>query len=172
MGGSIFLTAFFGLFIAVGVGILGFGLHSLSKAQAAEHWPTTPGTVTSSDFETSTDSEGDTTYRTEVVYSYSANGRELTGKKIAFGYSGSSSQKFHRDIHNALTVDTQVAVRYNPNKPEEAVLSFGVNQSIKFLIIFGAVWTMFTLGMIAMFWMSGQGATTLLENMVIYSSGS
>ena len=104
-------------------------------------------------------------------YTYSPIAEEITGEKIAFGYAGSSSENFHRDIYNALTVNTQVAVRYNPSKPEQAVLSFGANQSIKFLIIFGAVWTMFTLGMIAMFWMSGQGATTMLDNMVIYSKG-
>ncbi|WDI32393.1 DUF3592 domain-containing protein [Hyphococcus flavus] len=169
MGGSIFLTLFFGLFLAVGIGILGFGLHSLNMSHKAQNWPTTPGTILSSDFTSSTDSEGSTTYRTDVRYTYNANGREIEGKKIAFGYAGSSSHGFHRDIHDALPSGAQVAVRYDPSKPERAVLSFGVNQSIKFLLIFGAVWTMFTLGMIAMFWMSGQGATTLVENMIIYS---
>lgn len=66
-------------------------------------------------------------------------------------------------------MNAQVAVRYNPSKPEQAVLSFGINQSIKFLMIFGAVWTIFTLGMIGMFWLSAQGATTLLQNMIVYS---
>ncbi|WP_425410138.1 DUF3592 domain-containing protein [Hyphococcus sp.] len=169
MSGSIFLTLFFGLFLAVGFGILGFGLHSLNMSNKAQNWPTTPGTILSSDFITSTDSEGDTTYRTDVRYTYNANGREIEGKKIAFGYSGSSSRKFHSDIHSALPSGAQVAVRYDPSKPERAVLSFGVNQSIKFLLIFGAVWTMFTAGMIAIFWMSGQGATTLLDNMIVYS---
>lgn len=168
MGGSIFLTLFFGLFLAVGVSILGFGLHSLNMSNKAQGWPTTPGTILSSDFKVSHDDDS-TTYRTEVRYAYNANGREIEGKKIAFGYAGSSSQSFHRDIHNALPAGAQVAVRYDPSKPERAVLSFGVNQSIKFLLIFGAVWTMFTVGMIAMFWMSGQGATTLLDNMIVYS---
>ncbi|MEO1242907.1 MAG: DUF3592 domain-containing protein [Pseudomonadota bacterium] len=170
MGGSIFLTLFFGLFLAVGVGILGFGLRALHMSKQAEHWPTVSGTVMSSDFEVSHDDDG-TTYRTKLSYAYNVMGRELTGKKIAFGYSGSSSEKFHRDIYNALPVNSQVAVRYDPNKPERAVLSFGTNQSIKFLMIFGAVWTMFTLGMMAMFWMNGQGATTLLQNMIVYSKG-
>ncbi len=168
MGGSIFLTLFFGLFLAVGFGILGWGLNALNMSRQAEHWPTTPGTVTASDFIVDSDSEG-ATYRTKVSYTYNALGREIAGDKIAFGYSGSSSEKFHRDIYNALPAGAQVAVRYDPSKPERAVLSFGVNQSIKFLLIFGAVWTMFTLGMVAMFWLGGQGATTLLENMVVYS---
>jgi hypothetical protein len=171
MGGSIFLTLFFGLFIAVGVGVLGFGMHALQLAKRAEQWPTTPGTVVSSDFVTNYDSDGDT-YRARVRYTYNANGVELTGDKVAFGYAASSSESFHRDIHNALPVNTQVAVRYDPRDPERAVLTFGTNQSIKFLIIFGGVWTMFTLGMIAMFWLSGQGATTILQNMIIYSRGA
>lgn len=170
MGGSIFLTLFFGLFLVIGVGILGFGLHSLSMSQKAANWPTAQGSITSSDFNVSSDSDG-TTYRTKVSYVYNALGRELTGEKIAFGYSGSSSEKFHRDIYKALPVNTSVAVRYDPSDPSRAVLSYGVNQSIKFLLIFGAVWTMFTCGMIAMFWMSGQGADVLLQNMVVYSRG-
>ena len=170
MGGSIGLTIFFGLFLAVGVGILGFGMRSLHLSKQAEHWPTVSGAVTSSDFVVSHDDDG-TSYRTKLSYQYNVMGRALTGEKIAFGYSGSSSENFHRDIFNALPVNAEVAVRYDPNNPERAVLSFGINQSIKFLMIFGAVWTIFTLGMMAMFWMSTQGATTLLENMIIYSAG-
>jgi Protein of unknown function (DUF3592) len=171
MGGSLFLTLFFGLFLAVGVGILGFGLRSLHMSKQAEHWPTVPGTIVASDFKTSTDSEGSTTYLTEVKYAYAPVAAEIIGKKIAFGYSGSSSKNFHRDIYNALPAGAQIAVRYDPANPERAVLSFGVNQSIKFLMIFGAVWTMFTLGLMAMFWLSSQGATNILQNMIIYSRG-
>lgn len=171
MGGTIFLTLFFSLFLAIGVGILGYGLHSLQMSKQAEGWPTVPGRIVSSEFTTNTDSDGDTTYRTKVRYSYSAMGREITGDKIAFGYSGSSSRNFHHDIYEALPPNSQVAVRFNPSKPEQAVLSFGANQSIVFLLIFGTVWTFFTLGMAAMFWLNGRGATTLLDNMVIYTTG-
>ena len=65
MGGSVFLTLFFGLFLAVGLGILGYGLHSVHYSNKAEHWPTTPGEIISSDFEIDSDSEG-TTYRAKV----------------------------------------------------------------------------------------------------------
>lgn len=168
MGGSLFLALFFGLFLAVGLAILGYGGYSLSMSRQAEHWPTAPGTVTASDFVVSSDDDG-TTYRAKISYSYNALGRELAGDKIAFGYSGSSSERFHREIYEALPVGAQVAVRYDPQKPERAALSFGVNQSIRFLLIFGAVWTIFTLGMVAMFWMAGEGADSLLANMIIYS---
>lgn len=171
MGGSVFLTLFFGLFLAIGLAILGFGLRSLHLTRQAEHWPTVQGTVISSDFDSNTDSDGDTTYRAEITYAYNVLGRDYAGEKIAFGYSGSSSYNFHHDIYDALPDGAEVAVRYDPQRPERAVLSFGLNQSIMFLLIFGAVWTVFTLGMVAMFWLSGQGAGGLLDNMVIYSRG-
>ncbi len=87
MGGSIFLTLFLGLFLATGVGILGFGLRSLHMSKQAEQSQAVSGKIASSDFETNSDSEGDTTYRTDVSYTYNAMGRKLTGKKIAFGSS-------------------------------------------------------------------------------------
>lgn len=168
MGDSVVLTILFVTFLAIGVGIFGFGLHSLNMSKKAEHWPTVQGEILTSEFDVSP-GEGSDTYRAKVSYRYSVLGTSFTGKKIAFGYSNSSSESFHREIFNALKVKTQVAVRYNPEKPEQAVLSFGINQSIKFLLLFGAIWTVFTLGMMAMFWTSYQGTSTLLQNMIIYS---
>ncbi len=170
MGGQIFLTGFFGLFFAVGFAVLGFGLHSLYMSKQAQGWPTTRGVVTSTDFVVSSDGDS-TTYRTVLSYTYNANGRELTGERIAFGYVGSSSENFHREIYEALPVNTQLAVRYDPSKPERAVLAYGANQSITLLILFGAVWTIFTAGMTAMFFIGSTGAGGLLENLVIYSRG-
>ena len=62
MGGSIFLTLFFGLFLAIGVAILGYGVRSYYFGTQAAHWPTTPGTITASDFVVSSDDDG-TTYQ-------------------------------------------------------------------------------------------------------------
>ncbi len=170
MGGSIFLTLFFGLFLAVGVGILGYGVRSYHFGKQAEQWPITPGTITASDFTVNSDDDG-TTYAAKIAYIYNPDGVERAGKTIAFGYSGSSGESYHREIYKALPIGAQVAVRYDPNKPDRAVLSHGVNRSIIFLLIFGAVWTMFTLGMMSMTMLSDSGANMLLDNMIIYSSG-
>ena len=170
MGGSIFLTLFFGLFFAIGFGILGFGVRSMHMSQQAAQWPTVPGQILSSDFSVSSDDDG-TTYSTDLSYSYNVDGRDYTNKKIAFGYAGSSSHQFHRNIYDALPVNSQVAVRYDPSNPERAVLSFGIHQSIMFLLLFGATWTLFTAGMAAMFWLSSQNTGGLVENMIIFSRG-
>ena len=170
MGGSIFLTLFFGLFFAVGIGITGFGVRSMHMSKLAEQWPTVPGEIISSDFHVDTDDDG-TTYRTDLSYRYEIMGQEYVSKKIAFGYAGSSSRSFHRNIYDALPVSSQVAVRYDPSNPARAVISFGMHQSIIFLLIFGVTWTLFTTGMAAMFWLSGQGAGGLIDNMIIYTRG-
>lgn len=166
----IFLTLFFGLFLAVGLAIFGFGLRSLSLSKQAAGWPTVQGRIVASDFVTDTDDDG-TTYRTKLRYAYNVAGRDYEGDRIAFGYSASSSHAFHREIYEALPVNSQVAVRYDESDPARAVLAFGVNQSILFLLIFGGVWTVFTLGMAAMFWMTEKGAGGLLENIIVYSRG-
>ena len=170
MGGSIFLTLFFGLFLAIGVAILGYGVRSYYFGTQAAHWPTTPGTITASDFVVSSDDDG-TTYQAKVEYRYTPDHIERTGKTIAFGYSGRSGRTYHHDIHEALQVGAQVAVRYDPNKPDRAVLSHGVNRSIIFMLVFGAVWTMFTVGMASMFMLTESSSNQLLDNMLIYSSG-
>ena len=170
MGGSIFLTLFFGLFLAVGVGVLGYGLRSYHYGKQAEHWPTVPGTIITSDLDINSDDDG-TTYQAKVEYRYTPDMIERTGKTIAFGYSGSSGERFHREIYETLPVGAQVAVRYDPGKPDRAVLSYGVNRSIVLLLIFGSVWTMFTLGIASLTLLTEKGADGLIANMTIYSSG-
>ena len=170
MGGSIFLTLFFGLFLAIGVAILGYGVHSYHYGKQAANWPTTPGTIINSKFDVNSDDDG-TTYQAKIEYRYTPDHVERVGKTIAFGYSGSSGERYHRDIHNALPVGAQVAVRYDPNKPDRAVISHGVNRSIIFLLVFGAVWTMFTLGMASMILLGERGSNQLLDNIVVYSRG-
>ena len=92
MGGSIFLTLFFGLFLAVGVGVLGYGLRSYHYGKQAEHWPTVPGTIITSDLDINSDDDA-TTYQAKVEYRYTPDMIERTGKTIAFGYSGSSGER-------------------------------------------------------------------------------
>lgn len=169
MGGHVFLTLFFGLFLAVGAAMLFWGGRSYYYAQQAAHWPTTPGEITRSDFRVNSDSDG-ATYEAQVEYRYNPDGYERTGKTIAFGYTASSGERFHRELHMALPVGAQLAVRYDPGKPDRAALSYGVNKSILFILIFGAVWTFFTIGLAALFLMGDAGAGAMLANITIYSA--
>ncbi len=150
--------------------MLFWGGRSYYYSQQASHWPTTPGDIIASEFKVNSDSDGDT-YEAKVQYKYNPDGIERIGKSIAFGYMASSGRQFHREIHDALPVGAQVAVRYDPSRPDRAVLTHGINGSIIFILIFGTIWTVFTVGFVSLFLLGEQGAGGLVQNMVIYSSG-
>ena len=116
--------------IALGlVWIAGFGLfHSraVGKARASEQWPTAPGRVMTSTVveEESTDSEGDTTtwYNPVVSYGYQVGGRDYQGKRLRFGNYRSASRSKAEAMLAAYQSGAALAVRYNPERPDECVL--------------------------------------------------
>jgi hypothetical protein len=165
-GGGIVLYLFFGLFLAIGLGILGFGVRSAIKSNQVGNWPTTWGSLLERNLVESSDSDG-TTYRVQVRYHYRVAGAEYESDRIAFGYGGSSGYESHRAIHDRLMRGDSVQVRYNPLDPAESALAHGLNQSTVMLLIFGAVWTMFTLGLFSLFFLSNRPDAGLLEGLMV-----
>ena len=121
----------------VGLGLLllgilwvaGFGyahFRALAKARAAESWPTAAGRVISSEVveEESSDRDGGTStwYNPVVAYAYTAGGRELTGRRLRFGNYRSATRKKAEAALAPYRAGATVAVRYNPERPEECVL--------------------------------------------------
>ncbi|MFZ5638836.1 MAG: DUF3592 domain-containing protein [Pseudomonadota bacterium] len=160
------LYLFFGLFLAVGLGILGTGVRAWIKSNAVGGWPSTWGTLTERELVESSDSDG-TTYRVKVRYLYRVAGVEYAADRIAFGYGGSSGYASHRALHEKLASGDAVQVRYNPRAPGEAALAHGFNRSTLFLLIFGTVWTLFTVGLFALFFLSERPDTALLERVIV-----
>lgn len=160
------LYLFFALFLAIGLGILGFGVRSLMKSQQVENWPKTWGTLLHRELVESNDSDG-TTYRVEVRYRYAVAGREYESDRIAFGYTGSSAHDTHRAIHEKLRRGDAVQVRYDPGDPAQAALVYGLHQSTLFLLIFGGVWTIFTVGLFSLFFVSARPDAAMLERLIV-----
>jgi hypothetical protein len=110
--------------------VVGFGYahyRAVSKARAAESWPTAMGRVLSCEVveEESTDNEGagtNTWYRPVVRYSYSAGGRELQGSRLGFGNYRSGSRARAELAMAPYAVGSTPPVRYNPDNPQECVL--------------------------------------------------
>lgn len=165
-GGTVALLLLFGLFFAVGFAILGFGAHALWKSKQVERWPTTWGTWLERDFVESSDSDG-TTYRVVARYAYAVGGAEYVSGRIAFGYTGSSGHAMHRALYDRLMSGDSVRVRYNPADPGEAALAGGLNKSTLFLLIFGAVWTGFTLGVMLLVRLSATADGGLLDQLLV-----
>jgi hypothetical protein len=116
------------LLIALGVvwmaGFAFIHFRAAGKAKASETWPTTIGKILSSEVlvEESRDGEGSTWYNPVVAYSYSAGGRSLEGSRIRFANMRRGSRKKAEAVLASYRAGAPVTVRYNPEKPDEAVL--------------------------------------------------
>ena len=119
----------FGLLMLGILWTAGFGyahFRALAKAKAAESWPAAPGTVVSCEIveEESSDRDGNssTWYDPVVTYSYSAQARTLTGRRLRFGNYRSASRKKAEAALAPYAPGKPLAVRYNPERPDECVL--------------------------------------------------
>jgi len=119
----------FGLLLLGILWVAGFGwahFRAVGKAKAAQTWPTATGRVVSSEVieEESSDREGATStwYNPAVAYSYSAGGRELTGRRLRFGNYRFASRKKAEAALAPYPVGATPMVRYNPESPEECVI--------------------------------------------------
>jgi Protein of unknown function (DUF3592) len=147
----------FGLLLLGILWVAGFGwahLRAVGKAKAAGTWPTATGRVISSEVvdEESTDREGGTStwYNPVVAYSYTAGGRELTGRRLRFGNYRAATRKKAEAALAPYPVGASPAVRYNPEKPEECVLETSRPGPIYLLMaLFGFLFIGF-----ALFWLS------------------
>ncbi|HEX8444385.1 MAG TPA: DUF3592 domain-containing protein [Allosphingosinicella sp.] len=90
------------------------------KANASAAWPSTLANVISSQVEEMRTTEG-SSYRPVVVYRYSAAGSEYEGQRIRFG-NLYGSERSARAVADRYPSGSEQAVRYNPEKPEDAVL--------------------------------------------------
>lgn len=115
------------IFGGIGVGLIIYALRTRQKVQESQRWPVTDGLITAREMAVnqSTDSEGGSTtsYYPHVEYEYSVMGTRYHGKKIAFGAVKNYSRQ--ADVQAILArypEGATVAVHYDPNKPEDAVL--------------------------------------------------
>jgi hypothetical protein len=159
---------FIGLFYAVGIFMLGYGLWAAWRSTAAGRWSTAPGTVTSCSLERKSDSDGGDTYEVKVAYAYAVNGRPYTGTRVAFGYGSSSGREAHRKIYDALHNAKGVEVRYDPSDPATSTLSYGVHRSIQFALAFAVTWLAFVVGFTLIWWLASRDDNVLLKNLVAH----
>lgn len=158
-------TLFISVFFAVGFGMVGYGLYSLRTSTLAKSWPTVEGKIVSCDLKESSDSES-TTYQVQVKYSYTVDDRSFMGDRIAFGYGGSSGRTAHQEIADRLSAAKTVLVRYDPANAARSVLSYGLNRSTLFVLIFGATWLFFVTGFAVLFFVGSTSDTGILSTLV------
>ena len=79
---------------------------------------------------------------------------------------GSSGRSAHQEIEARLRNANALQVRYDPNDPGECALSYGLNRSTLTMLIFAITWLLFVTGFTALFFLSQQPDTPLLDTMI------
>ena len=133
-----------GIFAAIGIGLIVFGLRERKKAKATETWPTTSGTILSARLDQQTRTERDqgrtytrTSYAPIIEYTYTAGGQTHQGSRIFPGASMSYDHGTAQNIVNRYQPGAAVAVHYDPGDPAQAVLETKTKGGNLFLILGG-----------------------------------
>jgi hypothetical protein len=149
-------------FFVIGLVVVCFGINNLMMANRAKSWPTTEGTIISSECVYYYSMNEGSSYFTHVKYSYTVSGKSHPGDRIAFGYTGSWWQRPNQKIADRLSSAKTVLVRYDPDKPSMAVLSCGLNGSIVQTLLIGS-WIMLVTAVIVLHVRRSQSKTGLLS---------
>ncbi len=163
---TIMLIAILAFFLAIGVAMLGFAGRAWWQSNQVGAWPATEGVLLERALEDNSDSDS-TTYRVKVRYVYTVAGREYQADRIAYGYTGSSGRESHKAIYDKLMRGDRVSVRYDPANPSEAALAYGLNNATIMLLLFGAVWTIFTIGVMCLIRIDSSSDMALIERLIV-----
>jgi hypothetical protein len=139
-------------FIAVGVWLVLYYVWCVWQSLRSREWPQVAGTIVVSDLQRQRDIEGAHTYRAQISYSYSVNGREFIGARAQFGnvLAVNFSAPAVR-LHRRYPAGSPVRVKYAPTDPNESVLESAVAAPVTMSFFFGLVLLVIGLAMVAAF---------------------
>ncbi len=128
MGVQILVSGLLFLFFsAIGIVLIIISLRRRQHAQESQRWLTTDGLITLREAAVSqtsdTSGNASASYYPRVEYEYTVMGTQYHGTRIAFGAVKNYPQQ--ADVQAVLArypEGATVAVHYNPNQPEDAVL--------------------------------------------------
>lgn len=145
-GNFLFTILFGSVFALIGGGLMFFGVMDSVKAASSNSWPTVRGTILSSEISSSTDSDSDTTYTSDIRYSYSVGGSPIEGSQVLFGEGSTSDYDAVQKLVDRYPEKSLVTVYYNPDDPTEAVLEPGFNAWLLLPLGIGGVFLLVGLG--------------------------
>jgi len=142
------------VFFLLGLGVSYFGYRLIRKARASAEWPAAQGKIESStvdvEREREEDSDGDIHYETKyipnIVYQYQVDGMDFMGDKISFGGTSNSNQTWAYKMRDQYPEGSEVAVYYDPENPQDAVLQPGAKGSTYIIFVLGVVFAILGVG--------------------------
>ena len=120
------------VFMSLGSFLLLYSLQQRSRIKKAQKWQTTQAKIKCLDLDHYDDGE-----EVKIIYDYMIRGNTYQGSLIAFGYTGSSDEQYHQKIYNILRKKSTLTIYYNPQKPNQSVISFVPGKGIKLGIFVG-----------------------------------
>lgn len=138
LGGFFFIVTF-----VIGLILWIEGL-SRKKAGISRNWPSVTGKISLSEVRqsASTDDNGETNYAyyPNIEYTYTALGKDYTGRQISSGGVKGTVHPFDaQNVVDQFPVNALVQVYYNPQDPAEAVLEPEVGAGGKTIRLLGIV---------------------------------
>ncbi|MBL4884939.1 MAG: DUF3592 domain-containing protein [Planctomycetaceae bacterium] len=129
------------IFAVVGGCFMWFwGWPVLQMAKASQDWPSTNGSVLSSEVVSNRDNDGDTSYRPQIEYSYQVDGQDYQQGNIRYdGDWGSSNSSYAHKTVREYPIGKQVDIYYDPENVTEAVLEPGVTWASYSILGFGLI---------------------------------
>jgi hypothetical protein len=114
------------------------GLRNVQRALASKEWPQVYGRITESKSVYANE-----VYSPEIRYAYVVNGQEFTGSKITYGDFYSSNPSRTQRMLSRYSLNSSVAVSFNPKKPHESVLEPGAWSRALFPVFVGIAFVIF-----------------------------
>jgi hypothetical protein len=126
----------FTLFWSAGVLFFdGFMAHNTAKQYESGKYPAVTGTVTHSEVRTHTGSKGGKSYEAVINYRFEVGGQRFAGSRLRYNQvSGGWNQA--NSLVAAHPTGAAVEVFYNPENPQDALLSPGVGGADFILVLF------------------------------------
>lgn len=117
-----------------GLALTYFATNNAIDAHSTKSWPTTEGTIITSEVTRSS------RYVPHIVYAYTLDTVEYISDKV--GLTNYAQYKIESDAKveaDKYPVNTKVTVYYNPNKVDEAILKPGIRGEHIFMFLLGLV---------------------------------
>lgn len=128
---------FFGLFFAAIGGVVFYFMFvgPMLHVQAAKNWKPVQATVTHSEVDSHTDSDGDTTYSIDIKYEYEIDGRRHTGERYHFITGSSSGRSGKQGVVDDHPIGKPITIHVDPNDPTQAVINREITNDFWFGLI-------------------------------------
>lgn len=166
------ITALALVLVAIGCGLLYWGIAAVQEANASLTWPQAEGRITHSDVLATTTTTRDrnrpvnqrertsVSYSAAIEYEFTAQGKVYHGSRLTVITEQFGSREFAKATVEKYPVAAQVTVSYHPDNPSQCVLQAGAWGGTGFLFAGAAALIGFPLLIVKAIWGPSQRDTT------------